>query len=70
METGAAAASGICGAKARDRGCNQNCCEKEFHVFSRYGAALRLASHSRAHRVCQINLRLNQGIDEAGRLNT
>ena len=34
MHAGATAAGGIGGAKARDRACQQNCCEKVFHVFS------------------------------------
>jgi hypothetical protein len=35
MEAGATSAGGIGGgAKSRDSGCNQSCCEKVFHVFS------------------------------------
>jgi hypothetical protein len=34
MEAGAASAGGIGGgAKARDRGCNQGCCEKILHII-------------------------------------
>jgi hypothetical protein len=36
MHAGAAAAGGIGGAKARDRACQQDRCEKVFHVFSLY----------------------------------
>jgi len=34
MPTGAAAACGICRAKACNRACKQNCREKVFHVLS------------------------------------
>jgi len=34
MESRAASAGGVRGAEARDGACQQNCCEKVFHVFS------------------------------------